>query len=95
MCNQKDSAGLWYNSEMALPCATPNLPAKCEISHSSMPLTARKARVILHHNEIRDCIGDMASQMWPQVIKEPVVNEAASVISGDPELTLDLAIRGP
>lgn len=66
-----------------------------EISHSSMPLTARKARVILHHNEIRDCIGDMASQMWPQVIKEPVVNEAASVISGDPELTLDLAIRGP
>lgn len=26
--------------------------------------------LLLHHNEIRDCIGDVASQMWPLVIKE-------------------------
>ena len=32
--------------------------------------------VIQRHNEIRDCIGDIASQVWTHVIKEPVVREA-------------------
>ena len=49
--------------------------------------------VILRHNEIRDCIGDLASQVWPQVIKEPIVNEATAT-SSDPGLRLDLGIRG-
>eukprot|EP00731_Ephydatia_muelleri_P019517 Em0012g342a len=49
--------------------------------------------VILCHNEIHDCIGDLASQVRPQVIKEPVVNEA-TVTTGDPGLRLDLGIRG-
>ena len=49
--------------------------------------------VILHYNEIRDCIGDLASQVWPQVIKEPIVNEATAT-SSDPGLSLDLGIRG-
>ena len=43
--------------------------------------------------EIRDCIGDLASQVWPQVIKEPIVNEATAT-SSDPGLRLDLGIRG-
>ena len=49
--------------------------------------------VILRHNEIRDCIGDLVSQLWPQVIKEPIVNEATAT-SSDPGLRLDLGIRG-
>ena len=35
--------------------------------------------IILRHNEIR---GDMAAQVWSQVIKEPVVREA-DVSTGD------------
>ena len=49
--------------------------------------------VILCHNEIHDCIGDLASPVWTQVIKEPIVNEA-TVTSGDPGLGLDMGIRG-
>ena len=45
------------------------------------------------HNEIHDCIGDLANQVWFQVIKEPIVNEA-TVASCDPELRLNLKIRG-
>ena len=41
---------------------------------------------------IRDCIGDLASHVWPQVIKEPIVNEATAT-SSDPGLRLDLGIR--
>ena len=47
----------------------------------------------MRHNEILDCIGDLASQVWPQVIKEPIVNEATAT-SSDPGLRLELAIRG-
>ena len=45
------------------------------------------------HNEICDCIGDLASQVWSQVIKEPIVNEATAT-SSDPELRRDLGITG-
>ena len=49
--------------------------------------------VIQRHNEIRDCIGDIASQVWTHVIKEPVVREA-DVNNADGGLRLDLGIRG-
>ncbi|KAL5460337.1 hypothetical protein EMCRGX_G033782 [Ephydatia muelleri] len=49
--------------------------------------------VIQRHNEIRDCIGDIASQVWTHVIKEPVVREA-DVKNADGGLRLDLGIRG-
>ena len=29
----------------------------------------------MHHNDIHDYIGDLASHVWTQVIKEPIVNE--------------------
>ena len=45
--------------------------------------------VTLCHNEIHDLIGELASQVWPQVIKELIVNEA-TVATGDPGLRLDL-----
>eukprot|EP00731_Ephydatia_muelleri_P003054 Em0001g3054a len=53
----------------------------------------RGGLVILRHNEICDCIDDLASQVWPQVIKEPIVNETTAT-SSDPGLRLDLGIRG-
>ena len=41
-------------------------------------LDCKKGRLIIQrHNEIRDCIGDMAAQVWSQVTKKPVVREAA------------------
>ena len=39
------------------------------------------------------CIGDLASQVWSQAIKEPILNEATAT-SSDPGLRLDLGIRG-
>ena len=65
------------------------------ISFSSMPLAVRNDRGLfkLCHNEIRDCIGDLVSQVWSQVIKEPIVNEG-TVASCDPGLRLDLGIKG-
>ena len=38
-------------------------------------------------------MGVLASQVWPQVIKEPIVNEA-TVATCDLGLRLDLGIRG-
>ena len=28
--------------------------------------------VIQQHNEVRDCLGDMAAQVWSQVVREPI-----------------------
>ena len=47
--------------------------------------------IIRKYNEIRDCLGDMAALVWPQV-REPVVREDDPA-SGDPGLHLDLGIR--
>ena len=75
-----------------------NLPAKCDGCGANFTLQhaldcKKGGLVILRHNEIRDCIGDLASQVWPQVIMEPIVNEATAT-SSDPGLRLDLGIRG-
>ena len=62
------------------------LPPRCN--------DCKKGRLIIQrHNEIRDCLGDIASQVWTHVIKEPVVREA-DVNNGDGVLRLDLGIRG-
>ena len=34
--------------------------------------------VIQRHNKVRDCLGDMAAQVWSQVVREPIVKEADS-----------------
>ena len=51
--------------------------------------------VIQRHNEVRDCtcLGDMAAQVWSQVVREPIVNKAESKADG-PGLRADLGIRG-
>eukprot|EP00731_Ephydatia_muelleri_P038159 Em0668g2a len=57
------------------------LPAKCDGCGASFTLQhtlvcKKEGQVILCHNEYHDCIGDMARQVWPQVIKEPIGIEA-------------------
>ena len=49
--------------------------------------------VIQRHNKVRDCLGDMAAQVWSQVVREPIVKEAESKADG-PGLRADLGIRG-
>ena len=48
---------------------------------------------IQRHNEIRDAIGDLASIVYKEVIREPVVQEANDAC-GVPSLIADLSIRG-
>ena len=74
-----------------------NLPAKCDGCGAYFTLQhaldcKKRGLVILCHNEISDCIDNLASQVWPKVIKEPIVNEATAT-SSDPGLRLDLGIR--
>ena len=52
--------------------------------------------VIQRHNEVRDCLGDMAAQVCiesVQVVREPIVKEVESKADG-PGLRADLGIRG-
>ena len=50
---------------------------KCDGFHS--PTCKKGGLVKFHHNEIGDCIGDMACQVWPQ--------------TSDPGLRLHLGFR--
>ena len=64
-----------------------NLPAKCDGCGADFTLQRaldckKGGLVILRHNEIRDRIGDLASLVWSQVIKEPIVHEA-TVATGE------------
>ena len=49
--------------------------------------------VIQRHNEVQDCLGDIAAQVWSQVVREPIVKEADSKADG-PGLRANLGIRG-
>ena len=49
--------------------------------------------VTLRHNEIRDAVGDLASILWKNVKREPVVKEP-DVENGTPALIADLSARG-
>ena len=76
----------------------PCLPPKCDGCGTALTLQhaldcKKGGLVIQRHNEIRDCIGDIASQVWTHVIKEPVVREA-DVKNADGGLRLDVGIRG-
>ena len=71
-----------------------NVPAKCDVCGANFTLQhaldCHEGLFILRRNEIPDWIGDLASQVWPQV---HIVNESI-VASCDPGLRLDLGIRG-
>ena len=75
-----------------------DLPSKCVGCGASLTLQHALdckvgGLVIQRHNEIRDCIEDIAAQVWTQVVREPIVREAETQV-GDSGLRLDLGIRG-
>ena len=42
-----------------------------------MSWTAQKGGLVIQgHNEVRGCLGNISSEVWPSVIKEPIVREA-------------------
>ena len=45
------------------------------------------------HNEVRDAFGDLASLVWSQVCREPIVRESHSADDGG-VLVADLCVRG-
>ena len=75
-----------------------DLPSKCDGCGASLTLQHALdckvgGLVIQRHNEIRDCIGDIAAQVWTQVVLEPIVREAETQV-GDSGLRLDLGVHG-
>ncbi len=61
------------------------------LSHA---LSCRKGGLVIRrHNEVRDAIGDLASQVWSKVQREPVVRDA-NYSNGDSALVADLGVRG-
>ena len=60
-------------------------------SHCNMD--CKKGLIIQRHNEVRDFLGDISSEVWPSVIMEPIVREA-DPSSNDVGLRLDLGVRG-
>ena len=73
------------------------LPANCDgcgaATSLDNALDCKKGGLITQrHNEVRDVIGDLASLVYKEVIKEPIVQEAND--AGVPSLIADLSIRG-
>eukprot|EP00731_Ephydatia_muelleri_P033971 Em0043g15a len=87
----KDGLALRYLRHLS------NLPAKCNGCGANFTLQhalhcKKGGLVILRHNATALVILPVRCA-WPQVIKEPIVNEATAT-SSDPGLRLDLGIRG-
>uniref|UniRef100_A0A1X7U883 Uncharacterized protein n=1 Tax=Amphimedon queenslandica TaxID=400682 RepID=A0A1X7U883_AMPQE len=71
------------------------LPLVCDGSGSEFSVThaldCRKGGLVTQrHNEVRDTICSLASIVWGQVTREPIVND--SLDSGDSSLIADVAI---
>ena len=65
--------------------------AQFNLSHA---LSCRKGGLVTHrHNEVRDTLGDLASLIWSNVKREPIVREADNKV-GTTALVADIAIRG-
>ena len=56
-------------------------------------LDCKKGGLVTRRNEIRDVIGDLASLVYKEVVKEPIVQEANDA-EGVPSLISDLSIIG-
>ena len=75
--------------------STPDLCDGCGAQFSlSHALSCRRGGLVIQrHNEVRDSLGDLASLVWSQVKREPVVREADEA-AGTPALIADMAVRG-
>ena len=56
------------------------LPTKCDGCSANFMLQhaldcKTGGLVIQQHNEVRDCLGGIAAQVWSQVVHEPIVKE--------------------
>ena len=76
----------------------PGLPSQCDGYGESFTLQhgldcPKGGLIIRRHNEIRNCLGDLAALVWPQVIREPVVWESDPALN-DPGLHIDLGTWG-
>ena len=88
----RDALALRYNRPLL------NMPANCDgcgaatsLEHA---LDCKKGGLVTQrHNEVRDVIGDLASVVFKEVVKEPVAQEANDA-EGVPSLIADLRIRG-
>ena len=75
-----------------------NTPELCDgcgsmftLSHA---LSCRKGGLVIQrHNEVRDAISDLASQVWSKVRREPIVRDT-DYQSGTSALVADLGVRG-
>ena len=76
----------------------PGLPSQCDGYGESFTLQhglgcPKGDLIIRRHNEIRDCLDDLAALVWPQAIRKPVVSEGDPALN-DPDLHLDLGTWG-
>ena len=92
-----DLAPIEHRDALALRyLRTPSgLPSRCDGCGESFTLQhgldcCKGGLFIRRHNEIRDCLGDMAALVWP---REPVVWEGDTALD-DPGLRFDLGIWG-
>ena len=74
------------------------LPALCDGCGSQFStghaLDCRKGGLVIQrHNEIRDALGDLASNAYKEVVREPVVREPNDR-EKVPALVADLSVRG-
>ena len=88
----RDALLLRYNRPLLkLPANCDGCGAATSLEHA---LDCKKGGLITQrHNEVRDVIGDLASLVYKEVVKEPIVQEANDA-EGVPSLIDDLSIRG-
>ena len=88
----RDALALQYNRPLLkMPANCDGCGAATSLEHA---LDCKKGGLVTQcHNEVRDVIGDLASVVFKEVVKEPVVQEANDA-EGVPSLIADLSIRG-
>ena len=88
----RDSLALRYHRPLL------KAPADCDgcgdVSNMTHALDCRKGGLVIQrHNEVRDVLGDLASLVYKDVIREPIVQEANDAC-GISSLVADLSVRG-
>eukprot|EP00731_Ephydatia_muelleri_P024359 Em0016g630a len=88
----RDALALRYNRPLLkMPANCDECGAATSLEHA---LDCKKGGLVTQrHSEVRDVIGDLASVVFKEVVKESVVQEANEA-EGVPSLIADLSIRG-
>ena len=85
----RDGLALWYKKSLTrMHQSCDGCGSDFSIEHA---LSCRfGGLVVCCHNEVRDAIGDLASLVWGNVIREPVVCEQSATSGG--ALVADLCV---